>query len=257
MKRLHALACACLLVGCHPSSGRTAPKWTLEGSPSDASSDAIDVDASSSRGSVSVATVSVGPPAAAFSADTWLRDHGIAHWDHDAACWTQALNQCECHGSLTLATEPRLDLLACSRTREPHGPVPRITHTVLYAADRGRLRLALDVATRASTGIEHIPSPSASEAQNDEWLFGNDVRLDVSVDGADVVILDIGDGPRRSTPDPRYTCGAVVLRVAQADPSGVRYVADKDVAEIQRTYRSVCASAGRWRWNGASLVRVG
>jgi len=145
------------------------------------------------------------------------------------------------------ATEP-------SRSRRSHPST--FLCAVVYAADHGRLRRALDVVTDASTGIEHLVCPSATDAQNEDWLFGNDVHLAMTVEGAELVIVDVGDGPSRSTLDLRYACDAVIRRVSRPDPSGSRYVADEDEGEIQRTYRSVCASVGRWRWNGASLARV-
>jgi hypothetical protein len=228
-----------LLPACPSPSGRARgdqgpPPRAVEASVTDASGDA------------DAAAPPLPPPP--LDSARWLSDHGIVHWEHDKTCWTSSLppgawsNACDCHEALTLATQPPVDLLVCKRSHETHEPnVSRVEHSVVYFADHGRLRAVLDLPTAATANLEHIPSPEATEAQNAEWLVGSKVRLGVGASGAD---LDVFDQTWGGAPaDGGYACGAAAH--AASEPP-----------DVQRVYRSVCASIGEWRWNGASLVRL-
>jgi hypothetical protein len=201
-----------------------------------------------------------------FSVTAWLAQHDVARVDRDAACAAGAAaadagfgltDRCDCREAISLVSSPPVDMLVCRRSAGgPGGPVAHVTHTLLYAAEHQRLRLVLDVATDASTGIEHIPTPGVSDEQNSDWLHGNNVHLGVRADGDRVSIFDRGDGPHRDVVDPRYTCAQTISRVGRPGLAGEQYLNVSEVAAVKRAYHAICDSTGEWRWNGSTLVRV-
>jgi hypothetical protein len=205
-------------------------------------------------------------PAPAFSLAGWLTEHTISGVDHDSECAIRALpadedfglaSRCICAASLTLASQPPVDMLVCRRgIQRNSGPVDNVTQTLLYAPVHGRLRLVLDVTTDASTGYEHIPEPGRSDEQNADWLNGNDVHIGVRAEGDRIAFFDRGDGPIGSVVDPRYTCAQTTARVGTPRLAGEQSLNASEIAVVKRTYRAICDAQGQWRWTGAAFARV-
>ncbi len=178
----------------------------------------------------------VAPPSRdAISVDDWLQAHGIAHWDHDAACWTRNTglagataweNDCRCDHAITLARETPVDLLVCERSRETTVPaVPWIQHAVVYEADHGHLLIVLDV-----------PIAAASDSEGVVWTVGN-VRLAVGARGPEVDITDQG------------------VASGHGCPAALTAAHHENMNDVARAFASVCASVGPWLWTGSRLVR--
>jgi hypothetical protein len=205
-------------------------------------------DAEAIEGTPSSSHVAVpAPPVQRLDAGQWLRDHGVARWDHDSVCWARWPrlpeadawhNACGCEQGLTLMAQPPVDLLVCTRSLETPVPsVPWITHAVVYVADHGRLRAVLDAPVAAATDDDRdVPSPESSHADGGWEMLGT-VALGIRAEGAILSIFD---------------------RVSSAHPCGEAtfFAARRGWGDVQKAYGSVCASIGHWTWNGTSLVRV-
>jgi len=190
----------------------------------------------------------VGAGHAPFSADRWLREHGIATWSHDAACWSKLsappapdnwFNECACERELALATPARVDLMVCTRFRDgPDGRMSPMQYSVVYAVVGGRLRVVLDVPTEAAIDGEAFGLYASPSNPSPKAPVGN-VSLSVGAEGTDLVIVD--NGPARP--------GIASCPDALADAEREK------LADVRRVYGKVCASIGRWQWTSDRLVR--
>ena len=229
---------ACVLGACQPSSESPVEGVRERETPESAARPVIAlpaprVDPGADR--------EAGKPSS-FSSE-WLRTHGIAHWEHDRACWrsgsgaVEAVNACACEQSLTLATFPPVDLLVCARADETGGTyVPWVTRSIVYVADKGHMRAVLDVPTHAATDSDFDVPGATETAASYAARFVGMAAVRIGVDGSNVVIVDASPG---------HSCGDAVAAGARAK-----------LGDLPKQYASVCASIGQWRWNGAGLTRL-
>jgi hypothetical protein len=198
----------------------------------------------------------------------WLAQHEIARVEHDATCARRAAaadagfgieERCACYASLSLTSDPPIDLLVCSHggeaSRGPGWPIASFMSRALYAADRGHLRLVLDVPAYATVGGEYMPDPGKSAEQNAEYMSGCSVELGLRAEGDRVVLSDRGDGFPGGMPPMHFTCAETVAHVARPG-SALEQLSAADIATVKRRYRTICGAQGEWRWNGSTLVRV-
>lgn len=180
---------------------------------------------------------SVPPPiSSGVSVDAWLHEHGVERWDHDAACWVRSSgigapgawrNECRCKQAISLETTPPRDLLVCERPLETRSPsVPWMTHTLVYAASRGRVHAVLDV-----------PTAAASDSETVSFSVPN-VQLVVRSLGTNLEIADYGAVSG-------HPCSA-----------SVALASSNKMDDVARAYESVCESIGTWRWSGTGLLRL-
>lgn len=214
------------------------------------------------------ATLAEAPAEPHFDLNTWLAQHEITRVEHDATCARRAAaadagfglkEHCACYASLSLTSDPPIDLLVCAHSARassgPGWPIVTFMNTAVYAADRGRLRLVLDVPTYATVGGEHMPDPGKNNEQNEEFMSGCGVELGVRAEGDRVVVSDRGDGFPGGSPPMHFTCEETIAHVGRPG-SALDDLSAADIAAVKRTYRTICRAQGEWRWNGSTLVRV-
>ena len=175
-----------------------------------------------------------------FSLDAWLREHGVSKWKPDRTCWARMpvlgkddmwYNECYCNKVLRLAEPASVDLMVCARPHEPKSTrLVNTMHAVFYRAVRGELRIALEIVSSAGSDDYYA------------MLFPA-VQVDVSADGADVVVDD-----RKH--------GQLCARSLNGIDSTMMHESDKaELTNVRRIYAEVCGNRGRWRWNGSRLVQ--
>ena len=183
-----------------------------------------------------VAAVEGGAPA--FSSEAWLHEHGITTWPHDASCFVNMAqppakpdwqNVCDCNQSLTVDGQA---LLVCTRFADVAEPrMSPMLRTMLYAAKKGTIRLVVALPTYAALDGESFIETGPNGGPSMKLPVGN-VKLAVSVEGAEVVVADDGE-----------SC-VTALATAQREK----------LTDVRRVYGKVCASIGRYRFNGDQLV---
>jgi hypothetical protein len=175
-----------------------------------------------------------------FDQDAWLAARGTT-WPPDASCWStlvtsqpRRLNLCTCRDALVL---PEVELLVCSLQREQDAAgVPFVTHTVLYASRGGVLQAVLDVPTGAMLDDCAPKSPIPCR-----------VALYLRVDG-DAIRLEDTAGMASACDHPWVASSKPVPGISDWNSaSGLR---------VRATYRRVCDSRGRYRWERDALRRA-
>ncbi|WP_437320875.1 hypothetical protein [Sorangium sp. So ce385] len=184
-----------------------------------------------------------GPSAPAgtpFDQDAWLAARGAA-WRPDASCWStlatsppQRINMCSCHQALSL---PEVELMVCSRAREPEfDAAPVVTHTVLYAARGGVLQAVLDVPTGATLDECAPGAPIPCSVVLELRVEGSSIRLD---DTAGTTPACDHPWIAANSPLPGASGGS--------SASGQR---------VHAAYRRICSSRGRYVWQRGALRRA-
>lgn len=173
-----------------------------------------------------------------FDAERWLAARGVEQWPVDGACWERladptdpdepAINECLCRGTVTVGQR---SLLWCQRPhRLPEATaVPFVTHTVLYAVDRGGLQLLLDV-------------PTSTASTDCKAAVGEGCWVSLVLRGG-AGGLRIGDGPAGS-------CEAALTELGERIRRG-----EPQLVELRSVYRRVCASRGRYHLRDGALVQ--
>jgi hypothetical protein len=171
------------------------------------------------------------------SREAFLAAHGVAKDKPDAACWTRGTQRCMCGATFTLTTgSSTTDVLVCVRAVEPPGSavLPGIgRRSVFYAADKGALKVLLDVPTHATFDPEN----------REGGVVGSvGLRAVAKPNGLDLVDeFETDEGP---------WCPEAVKRAAAQK--------GQDWALVHRNYATVCAAAGHYVLDsGGRLVRGG
>lgn len=222
-----------------PADGQGAAAATAVPAPSEpaggADAGVTALDAGAASDSTATAVGSLGSEE--FDVQAWLAAHGVPRWLPDPACWRapegqtlragSATNECLCRGVMVVAER---ELLHCqSPHRQSEGAAaPYVTHTVLYAVERGRLRVMLD-----------LPTSAAMEGCKADLSDVCWVALRVAPEtGA----LRIADGPSGRCDETLATLDDLI-RYGETWRSDWRTVA-----------RRICSSRGRYGWSPTGLT---
>lgn len=222
-----------------PADGQGAAATAVPAPPgpsetgADAGVSTADADGASDPSSTAVGSLG----SEEFDVQAWLAAHGVPRWLPDPACWRapegqtlragSATNECLCRGPMVVADR---ELLHCqSPHRQPEGAaVPYVTHTVLYAVERGRLRVMLD-----------LPTSAAMEGCKADLSDVCWVALRVAPEtGA----LRIADGPSGRCDETLATLDDLI-RYGESWRAAWRTVA-----------RRICSSRGRYGWGPTGLT---
>jgi len=170
------------------------------------------------------------------SREEFLRAHGIASSKPDASCWTHGTDDCSCDRAIAIETaDGPKDALVCNRTVELSRSgvlFPFVGRSVLYVADKGAMKIVLDVPTRGTV---------ESEDSRGETVGNVELRAVPSPGG--VTFVDIWEN------DAGPWCAQAVARAA-AQPG-------QEWLPLRRWYAAVCGTAGRYLLKNGRLVKGG